>query len=112
MAIVELHSAFARLVRDGILTPADITSLIARVDNDVAAGTLFVAAVSRPRLQAASTILATHGLKANLRTLDAIHLATAKAFHERSSLTAFVAADEKLLAAAGPACGLPALDVR
>jgi hypothetical protein len=40
-----------------------------------------------------------------MRALDAIHLASAQALHDRRKLAAFVAADKKLLTAA-TACGL------
>jgi predicted nucleic acid-binding protein len=111
LALVEIHSAFARLVREGILREAEFDKLIARMEGDVASGLLTVAAVSSPRLQAASTILRTHGLKNTVRTLDAIHLATAQAFHGRSRLAAFVASDKKLLASAPTACGVAALEI-
>ena len=92
--LVEIHSAFARLVREGVLAESELDKLIARLEADVAAGLLTVAAVSSPRLQSASAILRSHGLKNSIRTLDAIHLATAQALHGRSSLAAFVAADK------------------
>lgn len=76
----------------------------------MATGVLAVAAESGPRLKGASTVIGTHGLANAVRTLDAIHLATAQALHGRSQLAAFVAADKMLLAVA-PTCGLPVLDV-
>jgi len=111
LALVELHSCFARLVREGILTERDFHQLIARLEFDVASGTLAVAAVSNPRLQAASAILGTHGLTSPARTLDVIHLATAQALHGRTRIAAFVAADKRLLASAAAACGLGVLDL-
>jgi predicted nucleic acid-binding protein len=110
LALVEVHSSFARLVREGILTGTDFNKLISRLEGDVASGVLAVAAVSSRRLEAASSILRTHGLANNVRTLDAIHLATAQALHGRSRIAAFVAADKKLLASAA-ACGLSIHDV-
>ena len=110
LALVEVHSCFARLVREGVLSEADFGKLIARLEADVAGGVLAVAAVSSRRLQGASSLLGTHGLKNAIRTLDAIHLATAQALHGRSRLAAFVAADNKLLSSAA-ACALPVLDV-
>ena len=65
---------------------------------------------SSRRLEVAASLLGTLGLKHNVRTLDAIHLTTAQALHDRSRLTAFVAADKKLLTVAA-ACGLTVLDV-
>jgi predicted nucleic acid-binding protein len=110
LAVVELHSCFARLVREGVLTPSEFQRLFARLEADVASGMLNVAAVSSRRLEGASTLLSTQGLSSSMRALDAIHLASAQAFHARSRLAAFVAADKKLLAAAS-ACGLAVLDV-
>ncbi len=110
LAVVEVFSALARLVREGVLTRTDFGRLIARLDKDVAEGVFAVAAVNSERLAAATGLLGTLGLSGPLRTLDAIHLATAQALNERSRLAAVVAADQKLLTAAG-AIGLPLLDV-
>jgi len=111
LALVEIHSSFARLVREGVLTELDFSKLISRLEADVASSILAVAAVSSRRLEGATAILRTHGLANNVRTLDAIHLATAQVLHGRSRLAAFVAADKKLLASAATACGLSILDV-
>lgn len=111
LALVEVHSAFARLVREGVLTDRDFAIVIARMESDVSAGILTAAAISSRRLEAASVILRTHGLTNTIRTLDAIHLATAQALHHRSPIAAFVAADKRLLASAADASGLPILDV-
>lgn len=110
LALLELHSTFARLVREGILASEGWTALIANLQNDVATGLLMVAAVSSQRLGEASQLLGTRGLSLPLRTLDAIHLATAEALHRRTPLAGFVAADQKLLAVARE-CGLPVIDV-
>jgi uncharacterized protein len=110
LALVEVHSSFARLVREDVLTESDFDKLILRLDDDVASGALTVAAVSSRRLEGASSILGMHGLANTVRTLDAIHLATALALNGRGRIAAFVAADRKLLAAAA-ACGLATLDV-
>lgn len=110
LALVELHSTFARLVREGILKDSDFDKLMSRMKVDVASGSINVAAVSSPRLEAASALLRTLGPSTSLRTLDAIHLATARAIHGRSKVAAFVAADKKLLTAATVA-GLTVHDV-
>lgn len=111
LALVEIRSSLARKVREGIFSPAVYQSLVARSDADVSGGRLKAAAVGTLRLSAASALFATHGLTHNLRTLDAIHLATALAIHSRTRLTAFVAADRKLLAVAEQACGLKVIAV-
>jgi uncharacterized protein len=110
LALVELHSCFARLVREALLTNADFQSLTAVLEKDVAAGVVAVTAISSQRLAAASAVISTFGLTNAVRTLDAIHLASAQALHGRSRLAAFVAADKRLLTVAS-ACGLPTLDV-
>jgi predicted nucleic acid-binding protein len=110
LALVELHSSFARLVREAVLSKADFEKLIARLEEDVVSGVLTVTALSSHRLEQASTILATNGLTTNMRTLDALHLASAQALDARSRLAAFVAADKKLLAIAS-VCGLSVLDI-
>jgi predicted nucleic acid-binding protein len=110
LALVEVYSSFARLVRERILNESDFSKLIARLAGDVAAGLLLVVAVSSRRLDDAAKILATHGLKNNVRTLDAIHLATAQALNGRTRLAGFVAADKKLLQAANVS-GLSVIDV-
>ncbi|MBX9787657.1 MAG: type II toxin-antitoxin system VapC family toxin [Pirellulales bacterium] len=111
LALVEVRSSFARLVRVGVLTTADFARLAAQLESDVSAKILVVAALSSQRLRDASELLGTHGLTKSLRTLDAIHLATAQSLHQRTRLAAFVAADKKLLAVAGDACGLAIVDV-
>src|SRR6266478_3784264 len=72
LVLVEVHSSFARLVREGVLTGPDFTKLIAKLEADVAAGVLVVAAVSSRRLREASSIFVSHGLTNAVRTLDAI----------------------------------------
>jgi len=110
LALVEVHSSLARLVREGILSGTDFSTVISRLDHDVANGVLVVAALSGQRLTGASSLLATQGLTRPLRTLDAIHLTTAMALHNRHRFAAFVAADKKLLASAAD-CGLTTLEV-
>jgi predicted nucleic acid-binding protein len=111
LAVVEFHSTSARLVREETLTPRDFGRLIARLEADVAAGLLAVAAVSSLRFGEAAALLGTLGLTSNLRALDSIHLATAQALHARSPLAAFVAADKKLLAVAANSVKCAVVDV-
>jgi predicted nucleic acid-binding protein len=110
LAIVEIHSTFARLVREGVITKDDFEKVTLAMEQDVANRVLTIAALSSRRLQEAAAVLATHGMTTPIRTLDAIHLATAQALHGRSRIAAFVAADKKLLVAA-KACGLNVLEV-
>lgn len=111
LALVELHSSFACLVRERVLTAEDLGKLTARLNDDVASGLLTVAAVTGRRLDEASSLLQAHGVAFTIRTLDAIHLATAQALHSRGRIAAFVAADKKLMAVAAAACGFVTMDV-
>jgi len=105
LALVELHSTFARLVRDGTYPAPEMHKVLGRLAADVASGMLTVVAVSSQRFDAAANILQTIGLTQNIRTLDALHLATAQSLNTRSRLSSFLAADKRLLASA-TACGL------
>lgn len=111
LALVELHSTFARLVRECAISPQDFADLVTLLKADVARGQISVVAVNSRRLEGAATLLSTHGVTHPMRTLDAIHLATAQALHARRPLTGFVAADKKLLTVADQACGLPVLAI-
>ena len=105
-----MPATFARLVREQVLQPADFHKLISRWYGDIAARLLLVAALSSQRMEGACSLLRTHGFVHHMRTLAAIHLATAQALHARNPLAALVAADQKLLSAAA-ACGLTIIDV-
>ena len=111
LALVEVHSSFARLLREEVLTKPDLNKLVLRLKDDVASGVLTVATVNSRRLEEASSILITHGSSYSVRTLDAIHLATAQVLHGRSRIAAFVAADKNLLIVAAAGCGFTVLDV-
>jgi predicted nucleic acid-binding protein len=111
LALVEVQSSLARLVREGAIAEIAFAKVTAGLQMDVASGLLNVLAVSTRRLGEAATLLGTHGLTFNIRTLDAIHLATARTLHGRSQLAGFVAADKKLLDAAANACGLAVISV-
>jgi hypothetical protein len=50
LALVELHSSFARLVRENVLSESDINKVVSRLEADVASGLLNVVAVSSSRL--------------------------------------------------------------
>jgi predicted nucleic acid-binding protein len=110
LALVEVHSTFARLVREGTLDEPQFKKVVARLAADVAARLLTVAALSARRLEDAARILSTVGLTGSVRTLDAIHLATAQALNNRTSLAGFAAADKKMIAAA-TASGLKVIDL-
>ncbi|MGE0537892.1 MAG: type II toxin-antitoxin system VapC family toxin [Pirellulales bacterium] len=111
LALVEVRSSFARLVREQVLTGSNYGRLAMRLDADASSGIIVVAALTGARLSEAAALLGTLGLTHAMRTLDAIHLATAHCIHKRTALTAFVAADKKLLTVAESGFGLPVVDV-
>lgn len=111
LAIVELVSAFSRLVREAVLDRLAFDEALARLDADVQSRIIIVVVLNNARLTDAREILRLIGSTQLIRTLDAIHLATAQALHARRHLAAFVTADQRLLAVASQSCGLPILDV-
>jgi predicted nucleic acid-binding protein len=111
LAIVESYSTFSRLVREGLLSPADFAAVTARINADVAGEMIRVLALSSKRLADASALFTSHGLSHNLRTLDAIHLATAQALISRRGNSFFAAADKKLLKAAQEAMAFQVIAV-
>ena len=100
LALIEVHSALARLVREKVLSESEFIDLTGNLKEDVANGTLIVVALSSQILDEGSAILSSFGLKNQLRTLDAIHLATVFVLQKRTIIEAFVAADKRLLASA------------
>ncbi len=72
LALVECHSAFARLLREDKLTRAACAALRRQMPADLKAGYLQVR-ISERLKQSACRLLATH----SLRSLDAIQLASA-----------------------------------
>ncbi len=87
---VELRGAFRRRVSEGALDASQVPKLLERVTSDRAYWTLVE--VTADVLTAAETLIATHPL----RTLDAIHVASAQMFAARvpASLL-FVSADRR-----------------
>jgi predicted nucleic acid-binding protein len=92
---LELHSTFARRVRDGHLAPASLPRLWERVSDDQQHWTLIE--VSPSLISAAEALLESHPLP----TIDAIHVASAQLFasHMDTDLV-FVSADRRQCAAA------------
>ena len=93
---VELRSAFRRRIAEGTLTDAAAPEILKRVDADRAFWA--VIDVSGTVLTAAETLVATQPL----RTLDAIHVASAQLFAARLGVSkfVFVTADARQIAAA------------
>lgn len=107
LAMVELESCIARLVRECVYTLTDRDEMVRRAEADVADGILNVVAVNHQRLTEASTLLRRCGHLLPLRTLDAIHLATAQSVHSEYPFTALMGADKRLVEFATNFCGLP-----
>jgi predicted nucleic acid-binding protein len=93
---VELRSAFRRRVMDGTLSAAKLPLILRRAAADRAYWTLVE--VGTTVLSAAETLVATHPI----RTLDAIHVASAQLFAARlpSAALVFVSADQRQTEAA------------
>ena len=92
---VELHSAFSRRVREGALATIALPRLFQRVAHDRQYWTLIE---TTPEVLAeAEALLET----CPLRTLDAVHVASARVFQKRMGVpVTFVSADVRQLAAA------------
>jgi predicted nucleic acid-binding protein len=91
----ELHSAFARRVREGSLATIALPQLFSRVAADSRRWTLV--APTREVLEEMDGLLELHPL----RTLDALHVASARVFERRlGSPVTFVSADARQAAAA------------
>lgn len=93
---VELRSALRRRVSEGTLDDERVPDILKRFETDRAFWTLVE--VTRDVLTAAETLVATHPL----RTLDAIHVASAQLFSARIAAPAlvFVSADARQTTAA------------
>lgn len=97
IARVELHSAFARKVRQGQLTDSAFQEVLTCFRDDLD-HRYQVVPVDAATFETAIGLLLQHGTTSPLRTLDALQIASAQAV-ETSELT-FVTADTKLLTVA------------
>jgi predicted nucleic acid-binding protein len=100
LGVVEVHSALARLVRVGHITPADFHLARGRFLADIAGGLWQVVRVKGSEFQQAQLLLVKYGLTRGLRTLDAIQLAAALGLQAALPLDAFLCADANLCHAA------------
>lgn len=92
---VELHSAFSRRVREGTLAPTALSRLFERVAIDRQHWTLVE--TTTEVLAEAEALLEAHPL----RTLDAVHVASARIFQRRMRVPViFVSADSRQVTAA------------
>jgi hypothetical protein len=104
-AVVELHSVFARLVRQGAITAAEFHLARRLFLNDIATGLCPVIPVSVPHFRRAQRLLVRYGRTRPLRSLDAIQLSAAL-LNAVGPLDTFVSADINLNSVAA-AEGLP-----
>jgi predicted nucleic acid-binding protein len=96
LGVVEIHSAFSRLVRLGQITAAEFHRLRGRLLADIASGVWQVVQVTPADFQQAQQLLVRHATTQSLRTLDALQLAVALALHALAPLDDFVCADANL----------------
>jgi len=96
LAVVELHSVFAKKVRTGELDPAGFQKLTRRFRGDVAAKRLRVIRLTAAHFQSAERLIRRIGPAQNLRTLDALQLAVAINLNEPDQPIEFVCADHAL----------------
>jgi predicted nucleic acid-binding protein len=109
LCITEVHSVFARKVREGVLPASALTVLIHRLLADVAQMKFLVVASSASQFDEADRLLAVYAASQSVRTLDALQLASAAAAHAAQPLDHLVTADKRLQAIA-VAEGLSVID--
>lgn len=100
LSVVEIHSVFAKKVRTGALSSGDFQLLCRQFRGDVQQRKFQVARVTSPHFQSAEKLLRRLGPSHNLRTLDALQLATALDLKARGAVHQLVTADQGLFALA------------
>ncbi len=96
LSVVEMHSVFAKKVRAGAITLADYQIITRRFRSDVAAKKLRVVRMLVAHFQLAEQLIRRIGPVRNLRTLDAIQLATALRLNEPANPLQFICSDQAL----------------
>ncbi len=96
LCVTEVHSVFAKKVREGVLPANSLAGLLQRFLADVAQGKYLVVAISALQFNDADRLLSVYGPSANLRTLDALQLAAAAAVQAVQPLDHFVTPDKRL----------------
>src|SRR5262249_9030004 len=96
LAVIEIHSVFARLARTGQITVAEFHRLLGRLLADITASLWQVVPVNPADFQQARQLLVSHPTTRSPPTMDAIQLAVALALHTANPLDAFVCADVNL----------------
>jgi hypothetical protein len=96
LAVVELHSVFARKVRTGQLSRPAFDNLTRKFRQDVRAKRFFVVRLTVAHFEASVDLIRRIGPVQNLRTLDALQLAVALDLNEPGRPMTFVCADAAL----------------
>jgi uncharacterized protein len=96
LTVLELQSVFARKVRTGLITVADLELMRTRLLNDITQGPLQVIRMTDFHYREGERLLRTYAATRNLRTLDALQLAVALDHKRRETFDYFVCADNAL----------------
>ena len=96
LTVVELHSAYAKLVRTGHLTPPDFEKLTRRFRSDIRSKRWQIVRITVAHFESAVRLVRRAGLSKNVRTLDALQLSVALSLNEQSEPVEFVCADQAL----------------
>ncbi|MSR81432.1 MAG: PIN domain-containing protein [Candidatus Latescibacteria bacterium] len=96
LTLVELHSVLARKVRTNELTEEGFHTVRRLFYADLRARKVRITPLEQGHHLQAILLMMKHGLSHNLRTLDALQLATTLEFHQKTPLDHFVCADAAL----------------
>src|SRR5262249_33600321 len=83
LTIIEIHSVFAKRVRNGELTPVQFDQVRRLFFSDLRRRKFHIVRLTLLHERQAMRLLAAHGLKYGLRTLDALQLSVALDLRER-----------------------------
>jgi hypothetical protein len=93
LTVIEIRSMIAGKVRSGVLTQIEGARVADHFKADVAAGVIDVFAISVFDYRRAEDLIARHGFKHRLRSLDALQLGVALDLHDQEISETMVAAD-------------------
>lgn len=93
---IEIQSAFATMVRTGVIGKATLDQLRGLFFSDLANGRFEVALPARRHFHNAATLIRNHAADSALRTLDALQLCVALDLNRRGAALDIVASDKNL----------------
>ena len=96
LAVVEFGSVMALKVRTGALTPSEADLVLSQLFASLEAGDFLVESIIAEDFDQALRLINQHGRQRSLKTLDALHLATALRQKRQSRLDYFVTGDRAL----------------